>query len=185
MNVKIEEKNNSLLIYGKGLWSLTKPKNKIYLGNSGTTARLLLGLLSAQNFESFLFGDHSLNKRPMGRIINPLKKMGAYIESNRDKLPIIIKGKKLKAIKYELDIPSAQVKSGIALASLFIEDKTEIIEKHSTRNHTEIMLKLFDANIEITKIRQNRLDNFLFSKIFNKPIIFNNGINTPLKRPYS
>ncbi len=155
MGVKIEENNNSLLIHGKGLWSLTKPKNKINLGNSGTSARLLTGLLSVQNFESSLIGDHSLSKRPMDRIINPLNEMGACIDSYDDKLPIVIKGKKLKGLKYELDVPSAQVKSGISLAALFIEDQTEIIEKFVTRNHTEILLKLFDANIEIKKINQN------------------------------
>ena len=155
MGVKIEEKNNKLLIYGKGLRTLSKPVDKIDLGNSGTSARLLIGLLSAQNFKSFLLGDHSLLNRPMDRIITPLSKMGASIESNKDKLPIIIRGKKLKGIKYVLDIPSAQVKSGISLAALFIDGQTEIIEKHITRNHTEIMLKLFDANIEIKKINQN------------------------------
>ena len=155
MGVKIEEKNNKLLIYGKGLRTLSKPVDKIDLGNSGTSARLLIGLLSAQNFKSFLLGDHSLLNRPMDRIITPLNKMGASIESNKDKLPIIIRGKKLKGIKYVLDIPSAQVKSGISLAALFIDGQTEIIEKHITRNHTEIMLKLFDANIEIKKINQN------------------------------
>ena len=155
MGVKIEKKNNSLLIYGKGLNSLSKPKKKIDLGNSGTSARLLAGLLSAQDFESYLFGDNSLLNRPMDRIINPLKQMGAQIESNNNKLPVIIKGKKLKSIKYELNIPSAQVKSGIILASLFANDKTEIIEKHITRDHTEIMLKLFEANIETKKINQN------------------------------
>jgi len=155
MGVKIEENNNCLLIHGKGLRSLSKPKNKINLGNSGTSARLLTGLLSAQNFESFLFGDLSLSKRPMNRIINPLKQMGASIESNNEKLPVIIRGKKLNGIKYELDIPSAQVKSGISLAALFIENPTEIIENHITRNHTEIMLKSFNANIEIKKINQN------------------------------
>ena len=155
MGIKIEEKNNILLIHGSGLHSLSKPKNKIDLGNSGTSARLLIGLLSAQNFESSLFGDHSLSNRPMERIINPLIKMGASIESNNYKLPLIVRGKKLKGITYELDIPSAQVKSGISLAALFLNDQTEIIEKHTTRNHTEIMLKYFDANIEIKKINQN------------------------------
>lgn len=154
MGVKIEEKNNCLLIHGKGLRSLSKPTNKIDLGNSGTSARLLLGLLSAQNFTSFLCGDDSLSNRPMDRIINPLKKMGASIKSNNDKLPIIVQGKKLKGIKYELNIPSAQVKSGISLAALFIDDQTEIIEKHITRNHTEIMLNSFNANIEIRKINK-------------------------------
>ena len=90
MGVKIEENHNSLLIHGKGLWSLTKPKNKINLGNSGTSARLLTGLLSVQNFESSLIGDHSLSKRPMERIITPLNKMGACIDSYDDKLPIVI-----------------------------------------------------------------------------------------------
>ena len=117
---KIKEKNNCLLIYGKGLHSLSKPKNKINLGNSGTSARLLIGLLSAQNFDSFLFGDSSLSNRPMDRIINPLKKMGADIGSNKNKLPIIVRGKKLKGIRYELSIPSAQVKSGISLSLIHI-----------------------------------------------------------------
>ena len=130
MGVIIEEKNNRLLIHGKGLRSLSKPTNKIDLGNSGTSARLLIGLLSAQNFESFLFGDHSLLNRPMNRIITPLKKMGACIKSNKNKLPILVKGKKLKGIRHELNIPSAQVKSGISLAALFVDDQTEIIEKH-------------------------------------------------------
>ena len=125
MGVKIKEKNNYLLIHGKGLHSLSKPKNKINLGNSGTSARLLIGLLAAQNFDSFLFGDRSLSNRPMDRIINPLKKMGANIESDKNKLPIIVRGKKLKGIRYELNIPSAQVKSGISLAALFLEDKTD------------------------------------------------------------
>lgn len=155
MGVKIEEKNNDLFIYGKGLNSLCKPKKKINLGNSGTSARLLIGLLSAQNFESFLFGDNSLMNRPMDRIINPLKKMGANIYSNNNKLPITIKGTKLKNIKYVLNIPSAQVKSGISLAALFINNETEIIEKYITRNHTEIMLELFNANINIKKIGEN------------------------------
>ena len=155
MGIKIEEKNNIFLIHGNGLHSLSKPINKIDLGNSGTSARLLIGLLSAQNFESSLFGDNSLSNRPMARIINPLVKMGASIESNNYKLPLIVKGKKLNGITYELDIPSAQVKSGISLAALFLNDQTEIIEKHITRNHTEIMLKYFDANIEIKKINQN------------------------------
>jgi len=155
MGVKIEEKNNNILIYGNGLNSLCKPKEKINLGNSGTSARLLIGLLSAQNFESYLYGDNSLMNRPMDRIINPLKKMGANIHSKNNKLPITIKGTKLKNIKYELNIPSAQVKSGITLAALFTDKQTEIIEKHITRNHTEIMLELFDADIDIKKIGYN------------------------------
>ena len=148
MGIKIEEKNNILLIHGNGLHSLSKPKNKIDLGNSGTSARLLIGLLSAQNFESSLFGDHSLSNRPMARIINPLIKMGASIESNNYKLPLIVRGKKLKGITYELDIPSAQVKSGISLAALFLNDQTEIIEKH-TKIVDKIELK--EIKIKVNK----------------------------------
>ncbi len=151
MGVQIEKTKETITIYGKGLNSLTKPKKKINLGNSGTSARLLIGLLAAQNFEVDLIGDNSLSKRPMGRIINPLVKMGADILSNNEKLPLNIKGKQLTNIKYFLEIPSAQVKSGIALAALFVKNKTEIIEKHITRNHTEIMLKSFGANIEVKK----------------------------------
>ena len=154
MGVEIEEFNDNILIHGKGLRSLSKPRDKINLGNSGTSARLLTGLLAAQNFESTLIGDQSLSKRPMDRIITPLQKMGAYINSSNKKLPLTIKGKILNGIKYELDIPSAQVKSGISLAALFINEQTEIIEKNITRNHTEIMLNLFDADINIKKIDQ-------------------------------
>ena len=156
MGVKIEEVNSNLIIHGKGLNSLSKPSKKIDLGNSGTSARLLIGLLSAQKFESYLFGDRSLGNRPMNRIIDPLEAMGANILSNNKKLPIKIKGKKLKNIKYNLEIPSAQVKSGIALAALYIDKKTEIIEKKTTRDHTEIMLKLFGADIEIKKNYNNK-----------------------------
>tara|TARA_Y100000590_G_C15732135_1_gene1017407 strand:- start:104 stop:1411 length:1308 start_codon:yes stop_codon:yes gene_type:complete len=156
MGVKILEKKNNLTIFGNGLYSLSKPKTRINLGNSGTTTRLLIGLLSAQNFSSSLYGDKSLSNRPMGRIINPLVEMGAKIESRKNTLPIKIIGNNLKGIDYELDIASAQVKSGIALAALYSNNKTEIVEKNTTRDHTENMLKLFGANIQIKKINQNK-----------------------------
>ena len=102
MGVQIEETKESITIYGKGLNSLSKPVKNIDLGNSGTSARLLIGLLSAQNFKTHLIGDHSLSKRPMKRIIYPLIKMGAEITSNNHKLPIAINGKQLYGIKYLL-----------------------------------------------------------------------------------
>ena len=151
MGVKIIEEYSCIKIYGKGLNSLLKPKRKIDLGNSGTSARLLTGLLSAQNFDSSLYGDNSLSKRPMGRIIEPLLLMGANIKSDNFKLPLIVKGKNLKKMKYLIELPSAQVKSGIILAALFVKGQTEIIEKYTTRNHTEIMLQSFNANIEFLK----------------------------------
>ena len=155
MGVDIKESKEKITITGKGLSSLKKPTSQIDLGNSGTTARLLLGLLSAQNFQSKLFGDDSLSNRPMNRIIDPLTLMGAKILSENSKLPLTVIGKKLQNIKYPLAIPSAQVKSGIALAALYINDKTEIIEKHITRNHTEIMLENFEADIEVKKKRRS------------------------------
>ncbi|PPR47579.1 MAG: 3-phosphoshikimate 1-carboxyvinyltransferase [Alphaproteobacteria bacterium MarineAlpha5_Bin9] len=151
MGVKIELNSKDVLVHGNGLLSLKKPEKEIDLGNSGTTARLLIGLLSAQNFNSYLFGDKSLSRRPMARIIDPVTTMGAKIKSNKKLLPITITGSNLIPIKYELNVPSAQVKSGIALASLFLDGKTEIIEKFRTRNHTELMLENFEADIKITE----------------------------------
>ena len=157
MGVKIEENKNKLIIYGEGLDSLKKPNKTIYLGNSGTSARLLIGLLSAQNFESTIGGDTSLSSRPMNRIIEPLLKMGATINSKDGKMPVEIIGKKLKNISYNLLIPSAQVKSGIILASLNVDGKTQIIENSITRDHTEIMLKSFEADIDIKKEDERKI----------------------------
>ncbi len=151
MGVNIQESNKNIIIKGRGLNSLKKPKTKINLGNSGTSARLLTGLLAAQKFKSKIYGDKSLSKRPMDRIINPLELMDAKIISTSSKLPLTVSGNLLKNIKYSLEIPSAQIKSGIALAALYIKGKTEIIEKHITRDHTEIMLKNFSANIKTVK----------------------------------
>ena len=99
MGVKIEENKNKIIIFGKGLNSLKKPKNEIYLGNSGTSARLLTGLLSSQKFKSVLTGDKSLSKRPMKRIADPLSKMNAKIYTTNGSLPITIEGSNLKATK--------------------------------------------------------------------------------------
>ena len=151
MGVKIEEVKNKIIIYGRGLNSLDKPKKQIYLGNSGTSARLLLGLLASQNFISDLSGDISLSSRPMGRIMDPLNLMGSKIDSTDNKLPIRIYGQKLKPISYTVPVPSAQVKSGLILAALNTNGVTKIIEKDITRDHTEIMLESFGADIDIKK----------------------------------
>ena len=151
MGVKTILNKDNLIVEGKGLNSLKKPISKIDLGNSGTSARLLTGLLSSQKFDSVIYGDDSLSKRPMDRIINPLEQMGAKFISNEKKLPITIIGKKLQNIEYELKLPSAQVKSGIMLAALNTNGKTKIVEKEITRNHTEIMLSAFGADISINK----------------------------------
>lgn len=152
LGVKIQKKNNKLIIYGKGLRSLKIPKKELYLGNSGTTARLITGILACQSFETKLVGDKSLSKRPMDRIINPLKKIGASFKSKNKKLPLIIMGKKkLNPLSYKLLVPSSQIKSGLLFACLNIEGYSKIIETSVTRDHTELMLKQFKANISVTK----------------------------------
>jgi len=152
MGVKIEQFKDKIIIEGRGLNSLQKPLHNIYLGNSGTSARLLTGLLASQNFNTVLTGDKSLSKRPMKRITDPLKTMGGKFESQNNTLPLKIYGNKLNATEYELPIPSAQVKSGILFAALNTKGKTKILENNISRDHTEIMLKSFGANIECTKI---------------------------------
>ena len=106
MGVKVEESNNKLIIFGKGLNSLKKPKNEIFLGNSGTSARLLTGLLSSQKFKSILTGDASLSKRPMQRIADPLSKMNAKVFMTKGSLPLIIERSNLKPAEIDLKIPS-------------------------------------------------------------------------------
>tara|TARA_B100000963_G_scaffold143017_2_gene124511 strand:+ start:1650 stop:2948 length:1299 start_codon:yes stop_codon:yes gene_type:complete len=157
MGVKIEESKSKLIIHGKGLNSLKKPKNKIYLGNSGTSARLLTGLLSSQKFKTILTGDSSLSKRPMRRITNPLNQMNAQIESVNGTMPLTVKGCNLVSTRIDLEIPSAQIKSGILLASLNTKGITYISESKITRDHTEIMLESFEANLEVQKNNHKKL----------------------------
>ena len=152
MNVNIQVNKDDVIIEGKGLNSLIKSDKVIDLGNSGTSARLLTGLLSSQNFDSTLVGDTSLSKRPMARITKPLELMGAKFDNNHNKLPLKIYGKKLHKIDYELELPSAQVKSGLIFAALNTDGKSKIVEKKITRNHTEIMLESFEADIKINKV---------------------------------
>ena len=138
------ERPTSLIVHGNGM-QLSPPKDTIDCGNSGTTMRLLSGILAGQPFESRLTGDESLTSRPMSRIINPLTAMGASIqaEGSGDCAPLLIKGGNLKAIDYELPVASAQVKSAVLLAGLFANGRTTVIEPVKTRNHTETMLEYF------------------------------------------
>jgi len=145
-------KNNIMEVHGIGLKGLINPKKALNFGNSGTSIRLFMGILAAQNFESVLTGDKSLRKRPMERVAKPLRAMGADIETNNGNLPVKIKPTEgLNNLRYKLDIPSAQIKSAILLASLFTNGKTVIETDTETRDHTEIMLKDFSSNIEINK----------------------------------
>lgn len=149
MGVDIKLRSNTLIIQGRGLNSLREPKDILDSGNSGTTARLMLGILAGQNFTSTITGDDYLKKRPMLRVVEPLRKMGARIEGNENGnfLPLTVRGAKLSPISYELNIASAQVKSAILLASLFADGETIVKERVISRDHTERMLKLFGANI--------------------------------------
>ena len=113
MGVEINENNEKYIVKGKGLNGLKKPKQEIYLGNSGTSARLLIGLLASQSFDSVVTGDKSLSKRPMERISKPLEKMNANIRTTNGKLPVFIKGTDLVKNQIEVKIPSAQIKSGL------------------------------------------------------------------------
>jgi len=149
MGVKTEFKKNLLIVHGRGLY-MNKPANKIDCGNSGTTMRLLSGILAGQNFRSELVGDRSLSIRPMKRVIEPLRLMGAQIKARQDNYaPLQIQGAKLHSLPspYKLKVASAQVKSCILLAHLFVKDKIKLIESRKTRDHTERMLKYFSADI--------------------------------------
>ncbi|MDA9595505.1 3-phosphoshikimate 1-carboxyvinyltransferase [SAR86 cluster bacterium] len=149
MGIKIEEYDQKIKVYGNGLHGLRKPCGDLNLGNSGTSMRLLAGLLSGQKFSSNLIGDDSLSSRPMGRIIEPLKKMGASIYAKEKSAPIAIDvSEGLEGISYELPVASAQVKSCIMLAALYAKTETRIIENHQTRNHTEKMFQKFGIEIQ-------------------------------------
>lgn len=144
----IHERNNRVKIFGKGLYGLKEPKKPLNCGNSGTTMRLLSGILVGQKFKSKLIGDNSLSKRPMDRIIIPLTKMGGNIRGIDNKYPPleIEPCEKLNGIVYELPVASAQVKSAILLASIYSNEKSIVIEKSITRDHTERMLEYFKSN---------------------------------------
>ena len=149
MGIAIENKPNRILIHGKGLHGLSAPSEILDVGNSGTTTRLISGILAAQPFETILTGDASIQKRPMRRIIEPLSLMGADISSvnGNDCAPLRIVGGSLHGIHYHSKIASAQVKSSILLAGLYADGKTAVTEPAVSRNHTEIMLNYFGASV--------------------------------------
>jgi 3-phosphoshikimate 1-carboxyvinyltransferase len=153
MGVVIEgPKAGSLMINGVGLHGLMAPQKAIDLGNAGTGMRLFAGILAGQTFDSELIGDASLMQRPMGRVINPLSKMGACIESLPEGRPplMISGGQALQGIHYDLPIASAQVKSCVLLAGLYAKGRTSITEPAPTRDHTERMLGGFGYDVDST-----------------------------------
>ena len=162
-------KNEIMEIHGIGLEGLIDPKKVLNFGNSGTSIRLFMGILAAQKFESVLTGDKSLRKRPMERVAEPLRAMGADIETNKGNLPLKIKATNgLNNLRYRLDIPSAQIKSAILLASLFTNGKTIIETDTETRDHTEIMLKDFSSTIEVN----DKTISIVGGKIFSPEYIY-------------
>jgi len=157
VNIEGPDEEGNIVIEGVGMHGLTKPKNPVYLGNSGTSMRLLTGLLSAQDFDLQLTGDSSLSSRPMKRVTLPIKEMGAVISTDENQTaPISInnieKKHALKGIAYSLPMASAQVKSCILLAGMYAEGKTCVTEPAPTRDHTERMLQGFDYPLEINSL---------------------------------
>lgn len=149
LGVNFEKQGDDLIVEGKGLHGLQTPTNSLDCGNSGTTIRLLMGLLSGQKFSSILLGDSSLSKRPMKRVAAPLIKMGAQINlSENQYCPLEIKGTHLQAIDYELPVASAQIKSAILLASLYTKQKCTLTGKINSRDHSERLLKHFGVKID-------------------------------------
>lgn len=155
LGVKIQLKNNQAVVLGVGIAGLIRPVKPVFVNNSGTTLRLLLGVLAGQNFETKVTAGKYLSLRPMARVTLPLRLMGAEISSRKkgkeEYTPIVIKGGNLKGITYQPAVASAQVKSAILLAGLLAKGRTKIIERLKTRDHTERMLKMFGSNIIINK----------------------------------
>lgn len=149
LGIDIENQENTVTIWGKGLDGLSAPSGTLDAGNSGTTTRLISGILAAQPFTTTLTGDSSIQKRPMKRIIEPLSMMGARIESLNGNgcAPLQINGSPLHGIHYHSEVASAQVKSAILLAGLYAEGETAVTEPVLSRNHSELMLRTFGANI--------------------------------------
>ena len=150
MGIEIEETENEILVHGKGLHGLSAPKEILDAGNSGTTTRLISGILAGQNFSCDLTGDTSIQKRPMKRIMTPLSMMGADITSvhNNGCAPLHIKGAPLKGISYQSPVASAQEKSCVLFAGLYADGKTSVTEPFLSRNHSELMLSSFGASVQ-------------------------------------
>lgn len=168
LGVEIQHAGEGIVIKGKGYKNFDRPEIELDAGNSGTTARLMSGILAAQNFESVIVGDESLSSRPMYRIISPLTQMGANFSATENfTLPIkIFPAKEIKPINYELPVASAQVKSTVLLAGLHADDYTSVKEKYLTRDHTERMLAL-------------RTERFAHGKIS-----FSSKVNYPIPKEY-
>jgi 3-phosphoshikimate 1-carboxyvinyltransferase len=150
LGIAVGRQDGEVLIHGRGLEGLTAPAADLDAGNSGSTIRMLSGILAAQKFSSRIYGDESLSRRPMDRIIKPLGEMGGLIRAREGRFPPLeITGSKLRPIEYTLPVPSAQVKTCVLLAGLYAEGATVVHEPVRSRDHTEIALREFGADITI------------------------------------
>lgn len=151
LGVQIDVSEDEVVVYGKGIEELKEPHAVLDVGNSGTTARLMMGILSGLPFHSVIIGDESIGKRPMKRVTKPLKMMGTSIDGREDATytPISIRGGSLNSISYASPVSSAQVKSSILLAGLFAKGTTTVTEPEKSRDHTERMLKAFGCELEV------------------------------------
>lgn len=149
--VNIKRDGTNVTVDSNGYEQFTEPKKPLYFGNSGTTARLMFGIIPALPFHSVMYGDPHLTIRPMDRVVNPLRLMGAVIDGREggSYLPIATRGTTLNSIHYELPVKSAQVKSAVLIAGLFAKGETTVVEKVKTRDHTENMLRAFGADIQV------------------------------------
>jgi len=149
LGVEISRAGDSVTIIGRGPGQFRSPREALDAGNSGTTTRLLAGILAALPISATVTGDESLSKRPMRRVIDPLSRMGARIVSNGGRLPMTISGASLRAIDHETEVPSAQVKSSVLLAGLLASGTTRVTERQRTRNHTELALRQSGVRVDV------------------------------------
>jgi 3-phosphoshikimate 1-carboxyvinyltransferase len=150
LGIEQERAGDSVTLFGRGAMGFRSPDGPVDAGNSGTTTRLLAGILAAQPLDVTIAGDDSLSRRPMARVIEPLRRMGATITAPNNRLPMTIRGGPLHAIDYTTPVPSAQVKSAILLAGLQAEGTTSVTEGAQTRNHTELALTRFGAEVGLS-----------------------------------
>src|SRR5580704_3626066 len=154
LGIEIEGQGTEFTVHGKGLDGLRQPTADLDAGNSGSTIRMLSGILAAQPFRTRIFGDESLSRRPMQRIMTPLGQMGAQIRAREGKFPPLeIEGGTLRPIRYDLPVPSAQVKTCVLFAGLFAEGETVVVEPIRSRDHSEIALREFGADVTVERGR--------------------------------
>src|SRR5579884_1760143 len=152
LGIEVEEQGTTVTIQGGGLNGWNAPSGDLDAGNSGSTIRMMSGLLAGQSFPSRIFGDESLSRRPMDRVMNPLAQMGAHIEARENRFPpLLIRGGALHPVDYTLPVASAQVKTCVLFAGMFAEGQTIVREPVRSRDHTEIALREFGAEIRVAQ----------------------------------